>query len=128
MEEEESIAEYFLRVDEIVNAVRGPKENVLEEMIVQKVLRSLSLRYDSKISSLEDITGLDKLTMGELHGILTAYDMRIGQEGPSRKEVAFKASKESKKYEVLPKNHSENSDDEEALFIKKLKKGTGKYK
>ena len=105
MKEEESIAKYFLRVDEIVNDFRGLGENVPKEMIVKKLLRSLSLRYDSNISSLEDRTDLDKLTMDELHGILTAYEMRIGQEGPSRKEAAFKASKESKKSDFLPKNH-----------------------
>ena len=37
----------------------------------------------------------------------------------SRKEAAFKASS---------KNQSENLDDAEALFIKKLEEGTGKYK
>ena len=37
----------------------------------------------------------------------------------SRKEAAFKASS---------KNQSENLDDAEALFIKKLEKGTRKYK
>ena len=46
--------------------------------------------------------------------------MRIEQDGPSKKEVAFKASKEQKKYEALSKNQSKNLDDEEALFIKKI--------
>ena len=41
MKEEESIVEYFLRVNEIVTVVRGLGENILEEMIVQKVVRSL---------------------------------------------------------------------------------------
>ena len=109
-----------------MNVVRGLGENFPEEMIVQKLLSSLSLRYDSKISSFEDIIDLDKITRDELHGILTTYEMRIGQEGPSRKEVSLKASKDSKKSKVLPKNHSKNSDDEEALFVKKLKKGIGK--
>ena len=66
--------------------------------------------------------------MDELHGIFTAYDMIIEQNGPSRKEETFKATKQSKKSEALPKNQSENSNDEEAIFMKKLEKGTGKYK
>ncbi len=68
------------------------------------------------------------MTMDELHGILTAYEMRITQRGPSKRESAYKASKESRKLEGIQKNHPEDSDDEEALFIKKLKRGTGKYK
>ena len=85
MKDEESIVEYLLRVGEIVNVVIGLGENVLEETIVKKLLRSISLGYDSKISSLGDRTNLDKLTMDELQGILTSYEMRIGQEGQSRK-------------------------------------------
>ena len=54
--------------------------------------------------------------------------MRTKQNGSSRKEATFKATKQSKKYEYLLKNQSENSDDEESLFIKKLEKGTDKCK
>jgi hypothetical protein len=42
-----------------------------EPIIVQKVLRSLPMRFDPKISSLEERTNLDTLSMDELHGILT---------------------------------------------------------
>jgi hypothetical protein len=34
------------------------------------------MRYDAKVSTLEDREILDKLTMDELHGILIAYEMR----------------------------------------------------
>jgi hypothetical protein len=35
--------------------------------------------------------------MDELHGIFTAYEMRTEKENPNVKQVAFKASKRSKK-------------------------------
>ena len=54
--------------------------------------------------------------------------MRTGQNDFSRKEAAFKATNESNKSETPSKNHLEISYDEEALFIKKLERGTGKYK
>eukprot|EP00253_Pinus_taeda_P033975 PITA_33975 len=48
-------------------------------------------QFDSKVSAIEEKQNLQKLTMSQLHGILTAYEMRKG--GPSdRREVAFKAS------------------------------------
>ena len=59
------------------------------------------------------------MTIDELHGILTAYEMRTRKNGSSRKEASFKSTL---------KNQSENSNDEEDLFICKLEKGTGKYK
>jgi hypothetical protein len=55
------------------------------------------MRFDSKISSLEERIDLDSLSMDELHGIFTAYEMRIEQDNPVTKEATFKASKKEKK-------------------------------
>jgi hypothetical protein len=51
-------ASYFLRVDEIVNTIRGLGEEVDESMFVQKVLRSLPIIFDPKISTLEESVGI----------------------------------------------------------------------
>ena len=126
MKEEENIAEYILRVDEIVNDIRGLGGVIKEREFIDKVLRTLPMKYDSKVSTLEEWDDIDLMTVDELHGIFTTYDMRTGQNEPSRKEAAFKVSKE--KSETPSKNHSESSDDEEALFMKKLERGIGKYK
>jgi hypothetical protein len=49
------------------------------------------MRYDAKVSTLEDREDLDKLTMDELHGIRIAYEMRTKQEKSSKRETTFKA-------------------------------------
>ena len=85
--------------------------------MVDKVLRILPIKYDSKVSTLEERDDLDSLTIDDLHGIFIAYEMRTGHNEPSRKEVTFKS---------LSKNQLENLDDEEDIFIRKLEKGTGK--
>jgi hypothetical protein len=54
MNEEEIIAAYLLRVDEIVNIIIGLGETIDDQFIVQKVLRSLPMRFNPKISTLED--------------------------------------------------------------------------
>lgn len=134
MKEDGDIATYFLWVDEIVNTMRGLGEKVENPTLVQKILISLPMRFDSKVSSLEERQDLDKISMDELHGILTAYDMRIEQEKPSRKEEAIKVSKKTKKNNQNPKSCScsscsEDSDDEEeANFVIKLNRGTDKFK
>jgi hypothetical protein len=135
MKEDENIASYFLRVDETVNAIIGLGEEIKESVIVQKVLRSLPMRFDPKISTLEERADLDSISMDELHGIFTAYEMRTEQENPDIKEASFKASKRSKKKgKKKEKEHSNNSDisedDEEmANFVKRLNKGTNdRYK
>ena len=42
MYNDESAANYFLRVDEIVNCMKNLGEEIKEAVVVQKVLRSLS--------------------------------------------------------------------------------------
>jgi hypothetical protein len=53
--------------------------------------------FDLNISSLEEISDLNSISMDELHGIFTAYEMRTEQENLDIKEAAFKESKNSKK-------------------------------
>jgi hypothetical protein len=93
MKEYEDIAAYFLRVDETVNAIIGLGEEIEESVIVQKILRYLLIKFNHKISALEERSDLDSISMYELHGIFTAYEMRTEQENPDVKETTFKASK-----------------------------------
>jgi hypothetical protein len=78
MNEKEDIATYFLRVDEVVNAIIGLGEELDESLVVQKVLRSLLLKCDAKVSSIEETRDLTKMKIDELHGSLIAYEMRTG--------------------------------------------------
>ena len=94
MDDEEDIASYSLRVAEVVSSLKGLGENIEENTIVQKILRSLPNRFDSKVSAIKEMKDLDTLKMDELHGILIAYEMRKGI--PNFKEAAFKASRPTK--------------------------------
>jgi hypothetical protein len=133
MKEDEDIMAYFLRVDETLNAIIGLREEIKESVIVQKVLRSLPMRFNPKISTLEERSYLNSISMDELHGIFTAYEMRTEQENLDVKEAAFKALKRSKKKKKEQEEYSSSNDvsedDEEvANFIKRLNKGTnGRY-
>jgi hypothetical protein len=59
-----------------MNEIIGLGEEIKEYVIVQKVLRSLPMRFNPKISALEEISDLNLISMDELHGIFTAYEMR----------------------------------------------------
>ena len=76
MKEDDNIASYFLRVDETINAIIGLGEEIKESIIVQKVLRSIPMRFDPKISTLEEKSDLKSTGMDELHGIFIAYEMK----------------------------------------------------
>jgi uncharacterized lipoprotein YehR (DUF1307 family) len=114
MNEKEDIATYFLRVDEIVNSIIGLGEEIDESLVVQKMLRSLLLKYDAKVSAIEETRDLTKMTMDELHGSLIAYEMRTGTETDQpNNEAAFKA--------IMKTKYKDNDLDEEIEnFVRRL--------
>jgi hypothetical protein len=57
----------------------GLVEEIKESVIFQKVLRSLPMIFDPKISALEERADLNSIIMDELHGIFTTYKMRTEQ-------------------------------------------------
>ena len=96
------------------------------------MLRSLPLRYDAKVSAIEESRDLTKLTMDELHGILTAYEMRtkMEDEQPMRRESTFKASNKTrnKGHKEEEISYDEWDEKEEANFVRNLKREIRKYK
>jgi hypothetical protein len=122
MNEKEGIATCLLRVDEVVNTIRGIGEELDESLVVQKVLRSLLLKYDAKVSAIEENRDLTKMTMDELHGTLMAYEMRTGTESDqTNNEAAFKAIKKTK-------DKDNDLDEEIENFKRRFQKGSGRYK
>jgi hypothetical protein len=91
MKEDGDIATYFLIVDGFVNTIRILGEEIQESTVFQKVLRSLPLKFDPKISMIEEYINLKTLIMHVLHVSLTTYEMRTEQEKPSKHEETFKA-------------------------------------
>ena len=81
--------------------------------------------YNPKMSTLEGRGNLKDLTMDELYGILTAYELRLGHENLPKGEASFKVLKKTKnqkkKFQTIP---HEESHVEEANFSKKLQKGS----
>jgi hypothetical protein len=51
------------------------------------------MRYDAKMSTIEDRSDLDTLTVDQLHGIFTSYERRTGNDKTRKYETTFKASK-----------------------------------
>eukprot|EP00253_Pinus_taeda_P035616 PITA_35616 len=95
MHSNESMANYFLRIDEIVNCMRNLGEEIKEVVLVEKVLRSLSAKFESKVSSIEEKEDMQKITMTQLHGILITFEMRKG--GPlDMRESAYNVSPNGK--------------------------------
>eukprot|EP00253_Pinus_taeda_P031757 PITA_31757 len=123
MYNDESVDNYFLHIDEIVNCMKNLGEEIKESVVVEKILISLSPKFESKVSAIEEKENLQKITMSQLHEILTTYEMSKG--GPSdRKESAFKASRKGDLY--VSRHISE--EEEEPNFVKNLQQGAGRFR
>ena len=88
------------------------------------------MKFDSKVSTIEEARDLELLTMEELHGILTTYEMRVDKgKGTSRHESTFKVTKKTKTKGFKSCICLDNeSDTKEMNFVRDLKRGLGKFK
>ena len=87
MEEDESFDDFCAKVKDIVNSTFNLVETILEPKIVRKVLKSLSERFHTKITAIEESKDIDKIPLIELVGNLQTYELglsRIGKLGKGK--------------------------------------------
>ena len=102
----------ILRVEELVNSMKGLGENIEESFLVQKILRSLLDKFNPKVSAIEELNDLKTLSIDQILGTLTAYEMRISKDKSITREASFKEDK----------NNDSELDDIEVKFVRRLKK------
>ena len=117
MKEDETVGKYFLRVEELVNAMKALGEKIEESSLVQKILKSLPDRFNPKVSAIEELSDLKAMPIEQLLGTLNSYEMRIGEDKPTSREASFK----------VYKNEDSEPDEIEEKIVRRLKKGSGKY-
>ena len=108
--------------------IKGMGEKFKEEIIVQKILISLPMRFNAKVSTIKEMANLKDLKKDQLHGTLTTYEMRVGIENPEPKEETFKVSRNAKEHKDHQGFSSYESNQELAQLARKLMCGSGKYK
>ena len=50
MEDDEDVAYFFRYIDEIINTMRGLGQKMEEKDVILKILRSLPMKFDAKVS------------------------------------------------------------------------------
>ena len=76
MKEGESIKDFHSRVAEIVNQIKVTGETIDEKKIVERILRSLTPKFELVVAVIEETKDLGKLPMTELMGSLVAHEQR----------------------------------------------------
>nr|XP_043616109.1 uncharacterized protein LOC122588027 [Erigeron canadensis] len=86
MKEDELVGDYFSRVMAIVSQKRSYGEEVLDQVIVEKVLRILSSKLDYVVSSIEVAYDLSELTPVKLMGSLQSQEHRMMSKSAEKSE------------------------------------------
>jgi len=71
--EQEIVADYFSRLQIIVNDISNYDESMEDSRIVEKVLRTLTPRFDHMVVAIEESKDFESVTVEELQNSLEAH-------------------------------------------------------
>ncbi|CAM8962350.1 unnamed protein product [Rhodiola kirilowii] len=114
MQEDVTIADFNTRVLDISNKAFALGEPMTEEMLVRKVLRSLTKRFAMKALAVKEANDVKNMRLDELMGSLQTHEMDMNEEDRLTK-VGLKA-------EVVKDKTDEASEQQFAMFAKNFGK------
>lgn len=97
----ESVQDFLTRVADIVNQLRSYGEEIYDQTIVEKVLRSLTPKFDHVVAAIEESKDLSTYSFDELMGSLQSHEVRINKSVEKNEEKAFyvQGKNSNQKYE-----------------------------
>ncbi|XP_071900906.1 uncharacterized protein [Coffea arabica] len=112
MKDKENIKEYSDKLLNVVNKIRLIGEQLPDSRVVEKVLVSLSERFEAKIFSLEDSMDVSQMTLPELINALEAQEQRRAIRTEEVIEGAFQATNKDQIRQGGINDQEKNSKDE----------------
>ena len=94
MKNNESIQVFLARVSTIVAQMRSYGDQLQEETVVAKVLRSLPPKFDHVVAAIEESKDLSTFSFDELMGSLQAHEARINRSSEKEEETTFQTKVE----------------------------------
>lgn len=79
------------RVMFVINQLKIYGEDIKYRTVIEKVLRSLSTKFEVVVAAIEEAKDLEKLTIDELMGSLLSNEARIDRNKDSTLETAFQS-------------------------------------
>lgn len=87
MKEEDSIVKFFSRFVLLNNLMKACGESINDLQKIKKVLRSLTLKFDYIVVSVEESKSLPEMKIEELQALLETFKMRLKQMIFKREKV-----------------------------------------
>ena len=92
MKNRESITEYFGRVMETANDMRNYGEDMADQKIVEKILRTLTEKWNYIVCSIEESKDIDTLSVDALQSSLLVHEQKFSKEKDIEEEQVLKVS------------------------------------
>jgi len=89
----ETVNEYFARTLTIANKMKANGETLGDVAIIEKILRSLTLKFDYVVCSIKESKDMDTLIIDELQSSLLVHEQRMSSH--IKEEQALQAIHES---------------------------------
>ncbi|GAU22543.1 hypothetical protein TSUD_296630 [Trifolium subterraneum] len=102
MKSDEAVSEYFTRVDTLTNQMKNCGSTLSEEEMVEKVLRTLTHKFDHIVVTIEQTKDLSEIKMEDLQSTLEAHELKHGERNHGKEDeqalfVKFKKYQDEKK-------------------------------
>ncbi|XP_048496509.1 uncharacterized protein LOC104889332 [Beta vulgaris subsp. vulgaris] len=81
MDDSKSISTYYDRVQSTIIQMKINGENITDERVVQKIIRSLNSDFDNVASAIEEAHDLSTLSIERLLDSLSSHEERMRQQG-----------------------------------------------
>ncbi|GAU46224.1 hypothetical protein TSUD_374700 [Trifolium subterraneum] len=128
---DEEIADYFTRVVTLGNRMKNCGSTLSEEEIVEKILRTLTHKYDHIMVTIEQTKDLSEIKMEDLQSTLEAHELKHGERNHGKEDeqalfVKFKKYEDENKKWQNKKGSKKGKESVEDKSDSSKKEGGGK--
>ncbi|GAU33196.1 hypothetical protein TSUD_206550 [Trifolium subterraneum] len=98
MMDKESIGDFFTRLQTLVNTMKNLGDQISDQQVIEKVLRTLNPQFDHIVVAIEESKDLSTMSLNELQSSLEAHEQRLKErkESKNQQEQALYARNGSK--------------------------------
>ncbi|KAK2405219.1 hypothetical protein QL285_054482 [Trifolium repens] len=129
MEEDQKVSDYFSKLLAIVHQMQNCGENVTDQMVVEKVLRSLNQKFDFIVVAIEETKDMSTMRIEDLQSSLEAHEIKLVNRSSERTtQQAMQAQsggKDGKNHKNKGKGRSNWSKDSKIKTEDKTESSTG---